>query len=96
MSPEAWIPLSLSLVTAAIVAGRRVFSDFAQVIRLLTQLREDTKICLVGIEALRMIDTDTDARLRLLSTRLDDLERYMQLATQASKRPYVIRSRDRD
>lgn len=91
MNLELWIPLALSVATATVVALRRVFADFATVIRLLTQLREDTKICQVGIEALRLVDTDTSTKLHQIEERLEDLERFLQLYTQGQERPYVIR-----
>ncbi|MBE9137670.1 hypothetical protein IQ254_10660 [Nodosilinea sp. LEGE 07088] len=81
MPIEVAIPLILSVATAVVVALRKAFADVTKAISLLTLLREDVKIALVGIEALRIVDTDYDTRARLMEQRLEDLERYLQLAS---------------
>jgi hypothetical protein len=81
MPIEVAIPLIISVATALVVGGRRASTDVAKAISLLTLLREDFKTALVGIEALRIIDTDTDARIRNLEQRTEDLERYLQLVS---------------
>ncbi|MBE9157688.1 hypothetical protein IQ265_12750 [Nodosilinea sp. LEGE 06152] len=81
MPLEVAIPLFLSLLTAAIVAVRAVVTNGAKAVVLLAQLKEKVEICLVGIEALRMVDTEQISRDRQLEQRLDDIERYLQLAS---------------
>jgi len=94
--PWQWIlPLALSALTTGVVAGRRVFSDFAQVIRLLTRLEEKIGLAQVGVETLGIVDLEVKTQLREIQQRLDDIERYIQLTTAESERPFIVRYRDR-
>lgn len=81
MGPEVAIPLTLSVITALAVATRNLLDNYSKQIVLLTRMDENVKVCLVGLESLRLIDTDTDTRLRLMESRLDDMEQYLHLAT---------------
>lgn len=93
MAIEVAIPLALSLITAAIIATRNVVVNGAKAVVLLAQLKEQVNVCLVGIEALRMVDTATDTRARLNEQRLEDIERYLQLASAGEyPHPFKIRS----
>ncbi|PZV07831.1 MAG: hypothetical protein DCF32_06265 [Leptolyngbya sp.] len=93
MPLEVAIPLALSLITAAIIATRTVAVNGAKAVVLLAQLKEQVNICLVGIEALRMVDTATDTRARANEQRLDDIERYLQLAS-AGQYPHPFQVRN--
>lgn len=90
-----WISLVVSVTTAIIVGGRNLSVQLAKGIVLLTQLRESVEIVKVGIEALRMVDTDTANNLHTLEQRVEDLERYLQVNTIVSDRPFVLRYGDK-
>ena len=93
MGPEVAIPLTLSVVTAIAVATRNLLGNYSKQIVLLTRMDENVKICLVGLESLRLIDTDTDTRVRLIESRLDDIERYLHLASSCElPHPFVPRA----
>ena len=93
MPLEVAIPLALSLITAAVIATRNTLVNGAKAVVLLAQLKEKVEICLVGIEALRMVDTATDTRARLNEQRLDDIERYLQLVSSGNwPHPFQLRN----
>lgn len=92
MPIEVAIPLVLSLVTAIVVATRNTLTTGTKAVVLLTQLKEKVEICLVGIEALRMVDTEQINRERLMEQRIDDIERYLQLAS-LGKWPHPFQTR---
>lgn len=92
MEPAVAIPLALSLITAIAVGTRNLLGSYSKQIVLLTRLDENVKICLVGLESLRIIDTDTDTRVRKIEIRLDDMERYLQLANKCDlPHPFIPR-----
>lgn len=93
MPLEVAIPLALSLVTALVIAVRSTLSNGAKVVVLLTQLKEQVSLSLVGIEALRMVDTATDTRTRQNEQRIEDIERYLQLAS-AGQYPHPFQVRN--
>jgi hypothetical protein len=93
MPIQVAIPLALSVLTAVVVAARSLILNGAKGVVLLAQLKEQVAICLVGIEALRMVDTATDTRARLNEQRLDDIERYLQLASEGNwPHPFQLRN----
>lgn len=93
MPLEVAIPLALSLVTAAVIATRNTVTTGTRAVVLLTQLKEKVEVCLVGIEALRMVDTEQINRDRLLEQRIEDMERYLQLASEGGwPHPFQLRS----
>lgn len=81
MGPEVAIPLVLSVITAIAVGSRNLLGSYSKQIVLLTRLDENVKLCQVGIESLKIIDVDTSTKLRHIEKRLDDMERYLQLAS---------------
>ncbi|MBD2425256.1 hypothetical protein [Phormidium sp. FACHB-1136] len=97
MGLEIYIPLTLSVITALAVATRNLLGSYSKQIALLTRLDENVKVALVGLESLRIIDTDTNSRLDALARRLDDLERYLQLASAGQyPHPFTPRAAHRD
>jgi hypothetical protein len=98
MPLEVAIPLAISLITTAVIAARATLTNGAKAVVLLAQLKEQVNICLVGIEALRMVDTATDSRARKNEQRLDDIERYLQLASaqESYPHPFQLRNGNRD
>lgn len=89
------IPIALSVITALVVAFRRVFQDFATIIRLQTEMKEKINLSLVGIETLKIVDIDTSTQIKQLEQRISDLERFIQLLTAESERPFIVRYRDK-
>lgn len=90
-----WISLVVSVTTALIVGLRTLSVQLARGIVLLTQLRETVELVKVGIQALQMVDDDTVKNLHLLAQRVEDLERYLQVNTIVSDRPFVLRYGDK-
>lgn len=97
MPPEVAIPLVLSLITAIAIATRNTVTTGAKAVIILAQLKEKVEICLVGIEALRMVDTEQINRDRQLEQRIEDIERYLQLASAGQyPHPFKVRNSARD
>ncbi|MEP0928701.1 MULTISPECIES: hypothetical protein [Cyanophyceae] len=60
---------------------------------MLTQLKEQVNLSLVGIQALRMVDTETESRTRQNEQRIEDIERYLQLASSGQyPHPFQVRN----
>ncbi|MFQ4139628.1 hypothetical protein PGN35_025290 [Nodosilinea sp. PGN35] len=94
MPIEVWLPLFLTVVSAAVYSARSVATQGARAVELLTQLKEKVSICQVGIEALRMVDTDTSNRMGDLEQKVEDLERYLELASAGQyPHPYTPRGK---
>lgn len=92
MSLTVWIPLFLTVASAVVLSARSVAIQGARVVELLTQLKEKVSICQVGIEALRMVDTDQLNRMNDLEQKVEDLERYLELASAGQyPHPYTPR-----
>lgn len=85
------IPIILSVVTAVVVAFRRVLTDFATVIRLQTEMKEKINLAQVGIECLGIVDLDVKAKMQQLEQRQADVERYLQVQTAEFERPFILR-----
>lgn len=92
MTVAAWITLILSISTTIVIALRSVALQGAKVVELLTIVKEKVSICLVGIEALRIVDTDTANKLEELEFKVLDLERYLELAS-AGQYPHAFTPR---
>jgi hypothetical protein len=96
---EVIVTLTLSVATALAAAIYKLLQGYATEIRLLTKLSEDVRICLVGIEALRMIDTEANRRMDDAERRLDDVERYLETSSAALanegtyKHPFRLRGK---
>lgn len=92
----AWITLILSVTSAIVLALRSVAVQGARAVELLTVLKEKISICNVGIEALRMVDTDTFNKLEELELTIKDVERYLELASAGQyPHPYTPRGQGR-
>jgi hypothetical protein len=89
MGLGGWITLILSVTTTLVVALRSVAIQGAKTVELLTVIKEKTSICQVGIEALRIVDTDTSNRIEALELKVLDLERYLELAS-AGQYPHAF------
>ncbi len=90
----AWVTLFLTVATAVVVSVRSVATQGARAVELLTQLKEKVSICQVGIEALRMVDTDANNRMGELEQKVGDLERYLELASAGQyPHPYTPRGK---
>ncbi|MBD1876245.1 hypothetical protein H6F75_22420 [Nodosilinea sp. FACHB-131] len=87
MPIEVWLPLFLTVLSAVVYSARSLAIQGARAVELLTQLKEKVSICQVGIEALRMVDTDVDRRLAEMEQKVEDLEHYLELAS-AGKYPH--------
>lgn len=85
------IPLALSVVTAVVVAFRRILTDFATVIRLQTEMKEKIGLAQVGIECLGIVDQDVKANIQQVEQRIADVERYLQVQTAEFERPFLLR-----
>jgi len=88
-----WLPLSIGMLGAFGAFLWRSALYGAKIVELLTVLKEKISLCQVGIEALRLVDTDTVNKSDILEQRIDDLERWLQLTTQGQDHPFVIRDR---
>lgn len=96
MPIEVWLPLLLTVLTAAVVSARWVATQGAVAVALLTQLKEKVSICQVGIEALRMVDTDANSRMGDLEQKMADIERYLELVSAGNyPHPYTPRGKGR-
>lgn len=96
MGLEIAIPLVISAITTMAVSARSLLRLYSQQIVMLTRLDENVKIALVGLEALRIIDTDTNARLEGLTQRIEDVERYLQLVSKGEyPHPFTPRRGDK-
>lgn len=92
MAIGAWVTLFLTVATAVVVSVRSLATQGARAVELLTQLKEKVSICQVGIEALRMVDTDANNRMGDLEQKVEDLERYLELASAGEyPHPYTPR-----
>lgn len=91
MNVSFWLPFTLATLGAFGAFLWRSATYGAKIVELLTVLKEKISICQVGIEALRIVDTDSDNRTDSLEQRLDDVERWLQLTTRDSAHPFVIR-----
>lgn len=96
MPPEVWIPLLLTILSALVYTFRSIAIQGARAVELLTQLKEKVSIVQVGIEALRLVDTDTGNRIGGLEQTVSDLERYLELASDGKyPHPYKPRGKGR-
>lgn len=86
------VPIILSIITALVIGGRRIFSDFAHVIQLLTELREKISLAQVGVDTLGIVDLDIKTHLLETDRRISDIERYLQLYSQENDHPFIIRA----
>lgn len=94
---EIYIPLALSIISAVVISSRSLLASYSKQVVLLTRLDENVKIALVGLESLRIIDGETNSRLDSHARRLDDLERYLQLASNGEyPHPFTPRAVHKD
>jgi hypothetical protein len=92
MGVAAWVTLIISIATTIVIAMRSVAVQGAKAVELLTIVKEKVSICQVGIEALRMVDTDTINKIEELELKVLDLERYLELAS-AGQYPHAYTPR---